>query len=251
MAASVCVLPNGRHMGTMDATAVIFPGQGSQRIGMAQDFYRACDSARHAFEEASEASGLDLAGLCFADDLRIAAEFTQPALLTAEVAMFRALRDDMGLHAAFFGGYGLGEYSALVAAGVVPLATAVQIARLRGRLMQCAGPVGGRQDVHIVGALRAALFGIAEVLHPERAGHTTCNATGEFYLEELTSLVEALAVQARGALRWADNMRQLCGAADRIYEVGPSGALSPSFSCLGRRTIPVTSLRDARAEAFS
>ncbi len=219
---------------------------------MARDFYRECTCARRAFEEASEASGLDLAALCFAPDSRLESlEFMQPALLTAEVAMFRALRDDMGLRAGFFGGYGLGEYSALVAAEVVPLATAAQMARLRGRLLQCSAPGERGLNANVVEGLRAALFGISELLHPERAGHTTCNATGQFYLSELTSLVEALAAQARGALRWADNMRRLCDAAERIYEVGPSEALASSFSCLGRCTIAVTSLRHARAEVFS
>ncbi|MFZ5889472.1 MAG: ACP S-malonyltransferase [Myxococcota bacterium] len=233
-----------------NGTAVVFPGQGSQCTGMARDFYRELECSRRAFEEASDASGLDLAALCFEPDARLGmTEFTQPALLTAEVAMYRGLSEELGLHATFFGGHSLGEYSALVAAGVLPLATAVQLVRLRGRLMQSVPPLGS--GGMIVDGLRAALFGVAELLHPERACHTTCNATGAFHSSDLASLVEALAAQVSCTPRWADNMQSLCAVAEQIYEIGPSRPLSSLFASLGHKAIPITSLRAARKEVFS
>src|SRR5580700_2555039 len=101
----------------MKSTAIVFPGQGSQRTGMALDFHERFRAARDVFAEASEALGLDVAALCFEDDPRLGlTEFTQPAILTAEIAMLRALQADLGLSASWFGGHSLGEYAALCAA---------------------------------------------------------------------------------------------------------------------------------------
>jgi malonyl CoA-acyl carrier protein transacylase len=119
--------------------AVVFPGQGSQRPGMARDFFDAHAAARAVFEEASEALELDLRPICFEQDPRLdLTEFTQPAILTAEIAMLRSL----GLSAEYFAGHSLGEYTALCAAGVLSLADAVRLVRKRGALMQAAVPQG-------------------------------------------------------------------------------------------------------------
>jgi len=123
--------------------AIVFPGQGSQKPGMARDFHTRYPAARAVFAEASEAAGLDMAALCFDEDPRLdQTEFTQPALLTAEIAMLRALEQEHGLTPSYFGGHSLGEYTALCAAGVIPLAVAVRLVRTRGALMQQAVPVG-------------------------------------------------------------------------------------------------------------
>lgn len=136
--------------------AVVFPGQGSQRPGMAKDFFDRFACARDAFAEASDALGLDVAALCFEEDPRLdRTEFTQPAILTAEVAMTRALAE-LGLAPAWFGGHSLGEYTALCAAGVLPLGEAARLVRRRGALMQEAAPEGA-------GAMLAVIAqGIAE-----------------------------------------------------------------------------------------
>jgi [acyl-carrier-protein] S-malonyltransferase len=146
------------------AIAIVFPGQGSQRAGMAKDFHDAFPSSREAFAEASDALGLDVAALCFEDDDRLdLTEFTQPAILTAEIAMLRPLRDELGLSATLFGGHSLGEYAALCAAGAIPLGVAVQLVRKRGALMQVAVPVGEGSMTAVTGEgvakldLRAAL----------------------------------------------------------------------------------------------
>lgn len=123
--------------------AVVFPGQGSQRPGMARDFFDRSGGARRTFEEASDVLGLDVAALCFEDDPRLdQTEHTQPAILTAEIAMLRALGEAHDLAPAIFGGHSLGEYTALVAAGVLPLDVALRIVRRRGALMQDAVPIG-------------------------------------------------------------------------------------------------------------
>ena len=115
---------------------IVFPGQGCQRNGMAQDFFDAHATARMVFEEASDALNMDMAKLCFEDDPRLGlTEFTQPAIVTAEIAMYRTLQEMWGLQGTYFGGHSLGEY-AMVAANVAPLADAVKVVRLRGRRMQ-------------------------------------------------------------------------------------------------------------------
>jgi [acyl-carrier-protein] S-malonyltransferase/trans-AT polyketide synthase/acyltransferase/oxidoreductase domain-containing protein len=131
---------------------VVFTGQGAQKTGMARDFVEAFPLAAAVFDEASEALDLDLRALCFEPDERLnLTAFTQPAILTAEVAMFAVAHTEWGYRPALFGGHSLGEYAALVAAGVLPLAEAVRLVAARGRLMQEAVPVG-------VGAM-AALIG--------------------------------------------------------------------------------------------
>ncbi len=122
---------------------IVFPGQGAQRNGMARDFHEQYPEARAVFAEASEALDLDVAALCFEEDVRLnLTEYTQPAILTAEIAMFRVLMAHFGTDPSFYGGHSLGEYTALVAAGVIPLADGVRVVRERGRRMQVAVPTG-------------------------------------------------------------------------------------------------------------
>ncbi|MFW5936538.1 MAG: ACP S-malonyltransferase [Desulfosalsimonas sp.] len=126
-----------------DLTAVVFPGQGTQRPGMGKDFYENIAVSRETYEEASQVLGWDVAALCFGDDERInLTEYAQPCILTTEVAMFRGLQALYGFKPEYFGGHSLGEYAALVAAGVMPFAAALQTVAVRGRLMQEAVPPG-------------------------------------------------------------------------------------------------------------
>ena len=124
---------------------------------MARDFHSRFVPSRLVFAEASDALGLDVAALCFEDDARLdRTEFTQPAILTAEIAMLRALEHEFGMRPTYYGGHSLGEYTALCAAGVISLASAVRLVRTRGALMQGAVPLG-------VGAMVAVIAdGIAE-----------------------------------------------------------------------------------------
>src|SRR5437667_3264733 len=128
---------------TSHQLAFLFPGQGSQTIGMGKDLAEKFPVARQTFEEADDALGYQLSKLCLEgpeDQLRLT-EITQPAILTASVAAWRVL-DEKGMKAAFVAGHSLGEYSAHVAAGTITFADAVRIVRNRGKYMQEAVPVG-------------------------------------------------------------------------------------------------------------
>ncbi|MFA5321222.1 MAG: ACP S-malonyltransferase [Smithella sp.] len=123
--------------------AVVFPGQGSQRPGMGKDFYEQIPVCRRIFEEAADALGWDVSAMCFGEDEKLnLTEYTQPCIVTTEICMLRGLAERYGLVSDYFGGHSLGEFTALVAAGVMPLAETVKIVQTRGSLMQEAVPVG-------------------------------------------------------------------------------------------------------------
>jgi [acyl-carrier-protein] S-malonyltransferase len=125
------------------STAWVFPGQGSQKVGMGRELADAFASSRAAFEEADRALGFALSTMCFdgpEEELRLTAN-TQPAILTASIAALRAF-ETRGLRPDYVAGHSLGEYSAIVAAGGLALADAVVAVRRRGQYMQEAVPVG-------------------------------------------------------------------------------------------------------------
>jgi [acyl-carrier-protein] S-malonyltransferase len=143
----------------MTKVAFLFPGQGSQQVGMGKEFFDNLPSARRLFEEADAALGESLSQLCFAgpeDELKLTAN-TQPAILTSSIAALRAL-EERGARADFVAGHSLGEYSALVAAGALQFPDAVQLVRKRGIFMQEAVAPG-------VGAMAALLGGSAEIVN--------------------------------------------------------------------------------------
>jgi [acyl-carrier-protein] S-malonyltransferase len=136
---------------TPNRIAFLFPGQGSQAIGMGKELASNYSVARRTFEQADEALGYKLSALCFEgpeEQLKLT-EITQPAILTASVAAWRVLQEK-GLKPDFVAGHSLGEYSAHVAAGTLRFADAVRTVRNRGKYMQEAVPVG-------VGAMAAIL----------------------------------------------------------------------------------------------
>jgi [acyl-carrier-protein] S-malonyltransferase len=136
----------------MSKTAFLFPGQGSQSVGMGRDLVSAFPIARRTFEEANDALGFDLADLCFQgpeEQLRLT-EFTQPAIFTVSVAALRVLAE-AGVTADYVAGHSLGEYSANVAAGAIEFAVAARTVRRRGQLMQQAVPAGQGAMAAILG----------------------------------------------------------------------------------------------------
>jgi [acyl-carrier-protein] S-malonyltransferase len=133
-------------------TAFLFPGQGSQAVGMGKGFYESSTGAKAVFEEANDALGFDLARLVFEGpeaDLALTAN-TQPAVLTASVAAATACVE-RGLKPGLAAGHSLGEYTALVVAGALRFADAVRIVRKRGEFMQEAVPVGTGAMAAIMG----------------------------------------------------------------------------------------------------
>ena len=127
----------------MSKIAFMFPGQGAQYIGMGKDFYDAVPESRRMFELASEASGLDVAALCFEENENInITEYTQIAMLAAEVAMLKAV-EERGIKPDVTAGLSLGEYGALAASGVMSEADVFKVVRKRGLYMQEAVPTGG------------------------------------------------------------------------------------------------------------
>ena len=147
--------------GGVPQTAFLFPGQGSQVMGMGKDLAQRHPIARGTFEEADDALGIKISQLCFEgpeDELRLT-ENTQPAILTASVAAWRVLQEK-GIKPAFVAGHSLGEYSAHVAAGTMTFADAVRTVRNRGKYMQEAVPVGTGSMAAILGMSPEAVAGV-------------------------------------------------------------------------------------------
>ena len=135
--------------------ALLFPGQGSQAVGMGHALTQQFSVAKEIFAEADAALDFSLSHLCFEgsdDELRLTTN-AQPAILTASVAALRVLEQEIGLQPVCVAGHSLGEYSALVAAGALSFVDAVRTVRERGRLMQEAVPTG-------LGSM-AAVFGLS------------------------------------------------------------------------------------------
>ncbi len=124
-------------------TALVFPGQGSQQVGMGKDFAQAYSAARRVFEEADELLGRKLSALCFdgPEDALNRTDITQPALFVSSIAMLRALESVVGVPVTPMAaaGHSLGEFTALTVAGALPFAEALRLVAQRGQLMAQAG----------------------------------------------------------------------------------------------------------------
>ena len=185
--------------------AFIFPGQGSQRVGMGQAFAAADPIVRDTFAQADAALGTPLSRLCFEgpeSELTLT-ENTQPAILTVSVAIARVL-EARGWRPDFYAGHSLGEYSAHVAAGTFGFADAVRTVRNRGRYMQEAVPVGTGAMAAILGLDgEAVAAACAEAANGEVVSPANLNAPGQVVIAGDRAAVEraGAAAKARGAKR--------------------------------------------------
>jgi [acyl-carrier-protein] S-malonyltransferase len=185
--------------------AFLFPGQGSQSVGMGKDLAAHHAVARETFEQADAALGSKLSELCFAgpeDKLKLT-ENTQPAILTVSVAVCRVLREN-GVAPAFAAGHSLGEYSAHVAAGTLSFEDAVRTVSRRGRYMQEAVPVGKGAMAAILGMPLGELSRVcAEAAQGEVCSPANINSPEQIVISGSKGAVERAAELAkkRGAKR--------------------------------------------------
>ena len=185
----------------MSKIAFVFPGQGAQYTGMAKDFYEKFPVSREVFEKASKVSGLDIKTLCFEENENLnITEYTQIAMLTAEIAILRAV-EEAGIHSQVNAGLSLGEYGALAASGVMREEDAFAIVRKRGILMQEAYPTGGAMSA-ILGTDAELIEKICEET-PGIVSIANYNCPGQIVItgEEKAVLTAGEALKAAGARR--------------------------------------------------
>jgi [acyl-carrier-protein] S-malonyltransferase len=179
--------------------AFLYPGQGSQKVGMGRALADVVPVCRDTFAEADAVLGEPLSRLCFEgpDDRLVLTENTQPAILATSIAAWRAVAA-RGMAAAFFAGHSLGEYSAHVAAGTLSFADALQVVRRRGRYMQEAVPAGEGAMAAVLGldAERVAQA-CEEAAQGEVVSPANLNAPGQVVIAGTRGGVERAAERAR------------------------------------------------------
>jgi [acyl-carrier-protein] S-malonyltransferase len=181
-------------------TAFVFPGQGSQKVGMLAELAEQFSGVTDTFAEASEAIGFDLWHIAQSGEGLNQTEFTQPVLLTASIALWRVWLELGGVAPKYLAGHSLGEYSALVSAGAMSLGDAVKLVHLRGKLMQEAVPQGQGAMAAILGLEDAKVIELCEQVNAQANGSVEAanyNAQGQVVIAGDKAAVEAVMAAAK------------------------------------------------------
>ena len=193
--------------------AFIFPGQGSQKVGMTRDLYDKYDVVRSLLKEADETLGFSLSRLMFEgpDTELVKTEFTQPAVLTAGVAVARVLAEN-GIFPDVAAGHSLGEYTALVAACAMDFSAAVHTVHLRGKFMQEAVPLGAGGMAAVMGLASEEIVSVCETVSKEKGA------------------VEAVNFNCPGQTVIAGKSEAVAAACDALKEAGAKRAIPLNVS---------------------
>lgn len=185
----------------MSKLAFVFPGQGAQKVGMGKDFYDNYDVTKKMFKEADEALGYSIMKMCFEgpeEDLKLTAN-TQPAILTISCIANEILKEN-GIQPEITGGHSLGEYSALVAAGVLNFQDAVALVHKRGSYMQEAVPVGEGGMAAIIGVDRDKIVEVCQQVSAESPVQAVnFNCPGQIVIAGATKGVELAVEELKAA----------------------------------------------------
>jgi [acyl-carrier-protein] S-malonyltransferase len=241
--------------------AYVFPGQGSQWVGMGRDLYQDFEAAKTVFDQADQSLGFPLSHLCFdgpEDELRQTVN-AQPAIVATSFACLEASRERIGLPPSFVAGHSLGEYTALAAAGVLDFANAVYLARERGRLMHEAGQITPGGMVAIIGLDEAPL---SELCAETGARIANINCPGQIVisgaadnLNQATEMAKsrgahrAIPLQVSGAFHTPLMQPAVDGMAKIIAKLEFN---DPTIPIIGNTTAqPLTTARAVREELLN
>lgn len=186
----------------MGKIAFVFPGQGAQAVGMGQDVYEHVLASREVFEQANKQLDFQLTDLIFngPDDMLKKTVNTQPALLATSYALYKAF-EQKGVRPDYVAGHSLGEYSALVVAGVLPFADAVALVRKRGEFMEQAVPSGEGAMAAVLGAERESLGNLCDDITATVASveMANVNAPGQIVVSGAAAGVQAVIERGKEA----------------------------------------------------
>ena len=173
----------------MSKIAFIFPGQGAQYTGMGRDFYEQTETGRKVFDQASELLGFSMPELVFEPNDRLdITEYTQAAMVTTSIAMMKVFTELTGIRPDVAAGLSLGEYCALVAAGVMSDADAITTVRQRGILMQQAVPVGIGSMAAVLGMEASAIEEVLASMDDVQIANYNCPGQKLFQVLENVSV---------------------------------------------------------------